>query len=279
MSRNRASSSIALIALTLASGLALTTPVLAQTAMQGEPPARPRVPATAEERATYGRLDPLARSVFWSREVEINPADPIAGVRLAEALRQMGQTEQAANVAQQVLITQPQNVDAMLEVGRAHIARGQAFYGIAALEQAKALAPSDWRPLSLLGVAYQQVRRADDARTAWNDALHLSPGNPEVLNNAAMAQITGGDAAGAETLLRQAVSQPGASMQMRLNLAMALGLQGKIGEAEQIIRRDLPPDAAERNLEWLRNQTGGQGVQSDSASPALARTWSSLQGQ
>ncbi len=275
MSRTRASSSIALIALTLVGGLALTTPASAQT----EQAAAPRVPATAEQRAAYGRLDPLARSVFWSREVEVNPADPVAGVKLAEALRQMGQHDQAATVAQQVLVTQPQNVDAMLEIGRAHIARGQAFYGIAALEQARALAPNDWRPLSLLGVAYQQVRRADDARAVWNDALRLSPGNAEVLNNAAMAQMTGGDPAGAETLLRQAVAQPNASMQMRLNLAMALGLQGKIGEAEQIIRRDLPPDAAERNLEWLRNQTrqAAAPVATDAASPALVRTWNSLQ--
>lgn len=277
MSRTRASSSIALIAL----GLALATPVAAQTAPPQQQAAAPRVPASAEERAAYGRLDPLARSVFWSREMEINPADPVAGAKLAEALRQLGQHEQAVTIAQQVLVTQPTNVDAMLEVGRAHIARGQAFYGIAALEQAKALAPNDWRPLSLLGVAYQQVRRADDARSAWNEALRLSPDNAEVMNNAAMAQMTGGDPAGAETLLRRAVAQPGASLQMRLNLAMALGFQGKTSEAEQIIRRDLPPEAAERNLEWLRNQVRPTtaGVETDAASPALVRTWSSLQGQ
>ncbi len=96
----------------------------------------------------------------------------------------------------------------------------------------------------------------DDARAAWNQALGMSPDNPEVLNNAAMAQMTDGDAAGAESLLRRAVAQPAATLQMRLNLAMVLGLQGKIGEAEQIIRRDLPPEVAERNLEWLRNQPG-----------------------
>lgn len=281
MSRNRASSSIALIAL----GLVLGTPVLAQT----ETAPRARTPATAEERAAYDRLDPLARSVFWAREAEVNPADPVAGVKLAEALRQLGQFDQAATTAQQVLVAQPRNIDAMLEIGRAHIARGQAFYGVAALEQAKALAPSDWRPLSLLGVAYQQVRRPDDARAAWNEALRLSPNNAEVLNNAAMAQITGGDASGAEALLRQAVAQPGATLRMRLNLAMALGLQGRIAEAEQIIRRDLPPEAADRNLEWLRGQTQAQAqttqaraqatasVAPDAAVPNQARTWSSLQ--
>jgi Flp pilus assembly protein TadD len=272
-----ASRSLALIALTMVGGSAVATAATAQTAPAAQ--AATRTPATAEQRAAYSRLDPLARSVFWSREADINPADPVAGVKLAEALRQLGQHDQAVTAAQQVLVTQPQNVDAMLEIGRAHIARGQAFYGIAALEQAKSLAPNDWRPLSLLGVAYQQVRRTDDARAAWNQALTLSPNNAEVLNNAAMAQMTGGDPSGAETLLRQAVAQPSATMQMRLNLAMALGLQNKIGEAEQIIRRDLPPEAADRNLEWLRNQTQGAAPTEAGAAPAQVRTWGSLQGQ
>ena len=253
---------------------ALAAPALGQTA-----PA-PRAPADAATRAGYDRADALSRSVFWTQEQQLNPMDPVAGVKLAQALRELGQFDQAAETAQGVLVVQPANVEAMLEVGRAHIARGQAFYGIAALEQAKAAAPRDWRPLSLLGVAYQQVRRSDDAKAAWNEALRLSPDNAEVMNNAAMAQMTGGDPSGAETLLRRAVVQPNASMQMRLNLAMALGLQGKIGEAEQIIRRDLPPDAADRNLEWLRNQAPRTvPTATDAASPALARTWSSLQGQ
>lgn len=272
MSRNRLPITMTLMA--TAALLALGAPARSQTA-----PTAP-TPASAEERAAYGRLDPLARSVFWARQMEIAPTDPVAGVKLAEALRQMGQYDQAASTAQQVLVTQPANVEAMLEVGRSQIAKGQAFYGIAALEQARALAPGDWRPLSLLGVAYQQVHRTDDARAAWTAALNLSPDNPDVLNNAAMALMTDGNAAAAEGLLRRAAAQPTATLQTRLNLAMALGLQGRIPEAEQIIRRDLPPETADRNIRWLRDQvrpTATAATTTDAASPALARTWSSLQ--
>lgn len=275
MSRTPASSSTALAALACACGLGLTAPAQAQDATPT------RASASPEERTAYGRLDPLARSVFWSREMEVNPADPVAGVKLAEALRQMGQYDQAAQTARQVLVSQPSNVEAMLEVGRAHIARGQAFHGIGALEQARALAPDDWRPLSLLGVAYQQVRRQGDAAEAWQAALRLSPENPDVLTNAAMARATDGDAPGAEALLRRAVAQPQATLQMRLNLAMVVGLQGQTAEAEQIIRRELPPEVADRNLEWLRDQVRARATQAtaDEPSPALARTWSSLQSQ
>jgi Flp pilus assembly protein TadD len=52
---------------------------------------------------------------------------------------------------------------------------------------------------------------------------------------------------------------------------MVLGLTGKMGEAEQMLRRDLPPEAADRNLAWLRERSGGGGVD-------RVRTWGSLQG-
>jgi Flp pilus assembly protein TadD len=233
--------------------------------------AQDRQPASAETRATYERMDPLSRSLFWQQEAEINPADPVAGVRLAQALRELGQFDQAVEAADKVLVIQPANTEAMIELGRAHIARGQAFYGIAALEKARDLLPGDWRPWSLLGVAYQQVRRPADAEHAWAEGLRLSPDNPSILSNMAMVRLTGGDLAGAETLLRRAVAQPQAGLQVKQNLALVLGLSGNLGEAETILRRELPPEVADQNLAWIRNRAAGP------ASAGGARTWQSLQ--
>jgi Flp pilus assembly protein TadD len=250
----------------------------------GATAAQARAPSSAAVRATYDRMDALSRSVFWASEQQADPTDAVAGVKLAQALRELGRYDQAAEAAQATLTLQPNNLDALLELGRAHIARGQAFYGVAPLEQARDLAPRDWRPYSLLGVAYEQVRRTDDARAAWNQALALSPDNPDVLTNAATAALTHGDAPGAETLLRRAVAQPTASAKVRQNLAMVLGLQGKMGEAEQILRRELPPEQAEQNLQWLRSRstsgatTSGGGAASSSPATDTARTWNSLQG-
>ena len=242
--------------------------------------ADPNAPAKAspEVRATYDRMDALSRSVFWANEQQVDPNDPVAGVKLSQALRELGKYDQAAQAAEATLTVQPNNLDAMLALGRAHIARGQAFYGVAPLERARDAAPRDWRPLSLLGVAYQQVRRFDDARAAWNEALTLSPNNPDVLTNAAIAAMADGDAAGAENLLRRAAAQPTATIQVRQNLAIALGLQGKTGEAEAILRRDLPPEQAERNLTWLRNRAGATSTQAAGPPTDAARTWSSLGG-
>ncbi|WP_421731968.1 tetratricopeptide repeat protein [Brevundimonas sp.] len=252
--------------------------------------AQARAPSSAAVRATYDRMDALSRSVFWASEQQADPTDAVAGVKLAQALRELGRYDQAAEAAQATLTVQPNNLDALLELGRAHIARGQAFYGVAPLEQARQLAPRDWRPYSLLGVAYEQVRRTDDARAAWNQALALSPDNPDVLTNAATAALTHGDAPGAETLLRRAAAQPTASAKVRQNLALALGLQGKMGEAEQILRRELPPEQAEQNLRWLRARSTPGATAAAASAPVsapvaaptpggdTARTWNSLQG-
>ena len=274
MSRTAVAAAILFSGLCSGAAGAQTAPSPAVQAIAPAPAPLP-TPATPEQRAAVERMDPLTRSVFWAREQQASPHDPLAGVKTAQALRELGQFDQAAATAQGVLMAQPRNVEAMLEVGRAHIARGQGFYGIAALEQARELAPQDWRPLSLLGVAYHQVKRTDDAREAWNTGLSLSPDNPEILTNAAMAQTEAGDAAGAETLLRRAAAQPGASAKIRLNLALVLGLQGKTDEAERIIRRDLPPELAERNLAWLKARTSTDA----NAAPATTRTWTSLQGR
>lgn len=273
MSRTAAAAATMTLALWSLSGA-----VQAQTPAPA--PVQARQTADAATRASYDRADALSRSVFWAQEQQINPMDPVAGVKLAQALREMGQFDQAAETAQGILTVQPANIDAMLEVGRAHIARGQAFYGIATLEQARAAAPRDWRPLSLLGVAYQQVRRGDDARAAWNEALRLSPDNPDVLTNAAIARMGEGDAPSAEILLRRAAAQPGATLKVRQNLALSLGLQGKTAEAEAILRRDLPPEVADANLRWLAERTAAAGARPVAAvaETGTARTWSSVQG-
>ena len=116
-------------ALSLTSGL-FAAPVIAQQAAapeQARGPA-PRVPAGAQERATYDRMDALARSVFWAGQQEINPSDIEAGTKLTQALLEMGANDQAAEAAQRLLVLQPDNVEALLMAGRAHIARGQAFF-------------------------------------------------------------------------------------------------------------------------------------------------------
>ena len=68
-----------------------------------------------------------------------------------------------------------------------------------------------------------------------------------------MSYAAAGDRAQAEQLLRRAVAKPDATITERQNLALVIGLQGRIEEAERLIRADLPPDVASSNLAYLKS--------------------------
>ena len=227
--------------------------------------------ATPEQRAEAERLDPLARATFWANEADADPRDVQAGVRLAAALRALGRNEEAAAAAGRVLIVDPSSREALLETARANLAAGQGFYAIEPLTRLRGLDARDWRYVSLLGVAYEQVQRTDDAETAWRQALQMSPDNPAILSNLAMHYAARGQSSEAERLLRQAASQPGASVQVRQNLALILGLEGKLAEAEQLERQNLPPELADANIAYLKAASSGPRNMAEVAKiPAIA---------
>lgn len=211
-----------------------------------------RAKASAAQRAEAKRVDPLARAAFWARELEIDPRDTEAGLSLAIALRQMGRYPEAYDAAGQVLVIEPDNLDALLEAARAQIGRGQGFYAIEPARHAQTLAPRDWRPAALLAVAYEQADRDDEALVAHRQALTLAPNEPGVLSNLAMYHAAHGDLPQAELLLRKAAALPRADARVRQNLALVVGLQGRLAEAEQMVRQDLPPDQAANNIAWLK---------------------------
>lgn len=234
--------------------------------------------ATPAEIQAALRAEPLAQAAFFADQFDHDPTDAQMGIYLSDAQRAMGRNAEAADTAHTVLLFAPKNVDALLAAARAHIADNNAFYAVDPLKAAAELRPRDWQPWSLLGVAYQQIKRPDDAQAAWATALKLSPDNAAVLTNIAMAKVAQGDLAGAEPLLRTAAAQKTATLQVRQNLALVLGLQGKMAEAEKLLRQDLPPDQADANLAWLQQQTRNK-AGAPAAAPAATsatRSWDSL---
>ena len=224
-------------------------------------------PANKAEIEAVLRADPLQQSVFFNDQFEHNPTDAKMGLYLSNALRALGRYPEAADIAHRVLLFAPNDSDILLAAARAHIADNNAFFAIDPLQQVIGLKPKDWQAYSLLGVAYDQTKRPDEAQTAWGKALTLSPNNPAVLTNMAMAKVTRGDFTGAEPLLRTAVAQPGVTVQIRQNLALVLGLEGKMPEAESLLRRDLPPQQADAALAWLQNAVAAKAAPASTTAP------------
>jgi len=240
---------------------AAPAPAPAATAAPAQAPAAPAqtsapIPAPTKAspatRAEAERLEPLARAAFWASQVDADPKDPEAGLKLAASLRALGRYAESEQAADKVLVLQPQNEDALLEKARTALAGGQGFYAIEPIRKALQIAPKDWRAASLLAVALDQSQRPDEALEAHRKAMEMAPDNAMVLSNAAMFYAAQGDKAQAETLLRKAVAEPGSTLQVRQNLALILGLQGKLAEAEKIERDDLPPQMAQANLDYFK---------------------------
>lgn len=225
-----------------------------QTASQA--PARPssnaRPKASAADRAAAERMEPLGRAAFWAAQVDADPKDAEAGVKLASALRGIGRFQEAYEAAQAVLVYQPNCVDALLETARVAVSDNQGFFAIEPARKAMKIAPKDWRAPSLLAVGLDQADRPVEALAAHQLALQLAPENPIALSNAALFYAAQGDRAQAETLLRKAAALPGAGLSVRQNLALVLGLQGKLAEAAQIQTQDLPPQMAANNLAYFQ---------------------------
>jgi len=221
------------------------------------------------------RSDPLTQAAFFANQFDRDPTDAQMGLYLSNALRALGRNAEAADTAHKVLLFQPNNVEVLTAAARAHIADNNAFYAVDPLQRIIELKPNTWQTYSLLGVAYDQIKRQDEAQTAWATALKLSPNNPDVLTNMAMSKVTKGDLAGAEPLLRTAVAQKSASMQVRQNLALVLGLEGNMAEAEKLLRQDLPPEQVEANLAWLQ-QNQGRAATATPAKTPVNRSWDSV---
>jgi Flp pilus assembly protein TadD len=253
------------------------TPSLALARHKGDDKAEPaaaqpapRAKATPAQRAMAERAAPLARAAFWAREVEIDPADVEAGVGLSQALRMLGNYDDAYAAIQKLLLAKPDSYDALMEMARIHVARGSGFYAIEPARRAEALQPRDWRVQTLLAIAYEQAQRDDEARAAHEKAMALAPGNPTVMSNYAMFLASHGEGPRAEAMLRAAAARPDATIQVRQNLALLLGLQGRLTEAEKLARQDLPPALVANNMAYLRAANG----QGDPG--AASRSWEAM---
>jgi Flp pilus assembly protein TadD len=231
----------------------------------------PRAKASPAERQMIERGPPLARAAFWAREADLDPKDEQAAVGLTQALRAMGNYDDAIAAIGKLLMVEPNSFEALVEFARVHIAAGRGFYAIEPAKRAQSLAPRDWRPATLIAVAYEQAQRDDEARAAHETALAMAPQNPTVLSNYGMFLAAHGETARAETLLRTAAARPDATIQVRQNLALVLGLEGRLTEAEKLARQDLPPELVANNMAYLRAAAG-----QDSQAPSTGRTWEAL---
>ena len=189
---------------------------------------------------------------------EKRPGDAQIGLALADQLKKLGQQERQLAVLKKLVELNPARQDIRYHYG---IELLKANRAVQAEEQFRRLLREgrrDWRVFNALGSALAEQNRHGQARSNFQMALKMSPGNAQIINNLAMSYMLDGDPARAEQLLRQVLpaARGSVKVKVRQNLALALGLQGRFQEARYMASHDLPPQQVEANMAYLRKMLG-----------------------
>jgi len=213
--------------------------------------------ASPEQRRAARTLPLVSQSTFWINELEKNPADEEAAFEASQSLRFIGSAEQAVATAATGLQANSSSGRLWACLGLGLLANNANDQAVQALSKAISLSPSDANIRNGLGVAYDRVGRSDLAITAYNEGLAIAPNDPNIISNLGFSMALNGDLAAGEQMLRRAVALPNAPIQARQNLALIVGLQGRLQESERLAAQDVPPDVAARNIAYIRAMLNG----------------------
>jgi Flp pilus assembly protein TadD len=196
--------------------------------------------------------EPRHELEFYRDRFRANPKDVDAALQYGKALRATGQRSQAVAILEQASMAHPGDKAVLAGYGRALADNGNFQQAFDVLSRAHTPENPDWRILSAQGVALDQLGRYEEARQYYASALKIVPDEPSVLSNLGLSYLLSKDLPKAEETLRRADGQPGADRRVRQNLALVIGLRGRIAEAESLVKADRPADEAAANVAALR---------------------------
>jgi Flp pilus assembly protein TadD len=196
--------------------------------------------------------DPRRDLDLYRERYRANPKDVDAALQYGGALRASGQRSQAVAVLEQVAIGNANNKAVLAGYGRALADNGNFQQAFDVLSRAHNPDDPDWRILSAQGAVLDQLERHDEARQYYSTALKIAPEEPSVLSNLGLSYVLSNDLPKAEETLRRAHNKVESDQRIRTNLALAVGLQGRLTEAEGLVKAGLPEDQATANVAYLR---------------------------
>jgi Flp pilus assembly protein TadD len=248
--------------------------VLVAAALSGCAKDRAETTGSISRSATLAPPDWRQRAEALSEQYNRNPNDPQIAIAYAQALRGNDQQAQAAAVLQQASIKHPRNQAVLGAYGRALADTGQYQQAFDVLSRAHTPDKPDWRILNAQGTVLDQMGRHAQARRYYDTALKIVPNEPSVLSNLGLSYLLTHDLPRAEKTLRTASIQPHAEPKVAQNLALVLGMEGKMAEAEKVAAGNLPPEQAEARVAELRSTVAQQNAQHKQANP-----WKTLRQQ
>jgi Flp pilus assembly protein TadD len=181
-----------------------------------------------------------------------NPRDRGVTIAYAAALRAAGQSQQAVSVLETAMAQTPNDAQIQVAYAKALTADGRFSQALAVIDDAIVPEAPDWNALLVKGAILDQLGRNQEARIIYGQATTIAPNEASVAANLGLSYAMTNDLEAAEAHLRRAVAMRGATSQIRQNLALVLGVQGRFEEARAIYTAELPPDQVEANMTYVR---------------------------
>jgi Flp pilus assembly protein TadD len=177
-----------------------------------------------------------------------DPWNETALIVQGEALTALGRLDEAMTSFESVLRNNPSSVAAQIGLGRVRLGSDPAAAEELFL-QALQREPRNAVALNNLGIARDLQGRHTEAQTAYRHAMAANSNMSAARVNLALSLAMDGQARDAIQLIRPLASDPGASRQLRHDLAAVLAMGGDRAEAERILSKDLPPKEVQQALD------------------------------
>lgn len=197
----------------------------------------------AQTQATLGELAARYRKA---------PRDKATIIHYAAALRAAGQAEQAIAVLEAGMAVHRSDVDIRIAYSKALSAGGRFEQALNVIDGSIDPAAPDWNALSVKGAIFDQTGRSQEARLLYRQALLIAPEEASLYANLGLSYAMTSELDQAEAYLRRAVQMRGATSQIRQNLALVVGLQGRFEESRALFAAELPEEQVEANLAYIR---------------------------
>ncbi|WP_042695546.1 tetratricopeptide repeat protein [Azospirillum sp. B506] len=201
--------------------------------------------------ATRNGGDNQAAIALYRQIVAANPTSPLPLLGLGDALYEGRAFDEAIAAYQAALRLDAGNPDAQVGIGRVDLARNLPADALAAFDGALAKAPQHAAALNGKGVALDLMGRPEEARILYRQVLALQPGNRGARNNLALSLLLAGDKDQAISQFQELSTERSAGQpRIRQNLALALGMAGRMDAAAEVAKMDLGPEAVKENLAY-----------------------------
>ncbi|GHA31894.1 hypothetical protein GCM10007989_29950 [Devosia pacifica] len=181
-----------------------------------------------------------------------NPNDRGITLAYSKALRDEGLNAQAANVLERGVASNPRDTVVRIAYAKALTAEGRFSQALNVIDAAIDPTLPNWNALSVKGAILDQLGNHQAARQTYREALVIAPDQASLEANLGLSYSLTNELETAEEHLRKAAAMSGATSQIRQNLALVVGLQGRFSEAEQLYARELSAQEVEANMAYVR---------------------------